>query len=138
MSINKTIIQGRLTKDVELRHTQSGKAVAGFTVAWSETFNGTENKLFLPCVAWDKNGEFVSKFFRKGQEVVVEGRLGCRQWTDRDGNKRETVELTVDRAHFCGPKQQEQSGGFKPAAPAMAEPDGRFEEIDDDDGKLPF
>lgn len=137
MSINKTIIQGRLTKDPELRHTQSGKAVASFTVAWSESHNGTESKLFLPVVAWDKNGEFVSKFFRKGQELVVEGRLGSRQWTDRDGNKRETVELTADRVHFCGPKQ-EQSGGFKPAAAPVNVSANDWEEIKDDGEDLPF
>lgn len=136
MSINKTIIQGRLTKDVELRHTQSGKAVASFTVAWSENIKGSESKLFMPCVAWDKNGEFVSNFFRKGMEIVVEGRLGRRQWTDKDGNKQETVELTVDRAHFCGPKQESQVGGYKPAAAVNAAPSDWTES--EDDGPLPF
>lgn len=136
MSINRAIIQGRLTRDVELRHTQSGKAVASFTVAWSETHNGNESKLFMPCVAWDKNGEFVSRYFCKGREIVVEGRLGARQWTDKEGNKRETVELTVERAHFCGPKQDSQGGGYKPAAAVNAAP-GDWSESEDD-GPLPF
>ena len=128
--INKSIIQGRLTKDVETRHTQSGKAVGSFTVAWSEKIGDNENKLFMPCVVWDKNAEFIAKHFGKGQEIVVEGRLGSRQWSDKDGNKRETIELTVDRAHFCGPKMD----GAKPAA----EPQ-QFTEIDEDDDRdLPF
>lgn len=129
MAINKTIVQGRLTRDVEMRHTQSGKAVGSFTVAWSEKFGDSENKLFLPCVVWDKNAEFVAKHWSKGQEILVEGRLGTRQWTDKDGNKREVVELTVDRAHFCGPK----ADSVKPAA----EPQ-QFTEIDEDDDRLPF
>ena len=135
MAINKTIVQGRLTRDPELRHTQSGKAVASFTVAWSETYNGTENKLFLPCVCWDKNGEFVSKHFGKGQELVAEGRLGTRSWKDKDGHNRETVEMTVDRVHFCGPKAE---GTAKPAgAPVTVTAD--FRELVDEDGEeLPF
>ncbi len=129
MSINKTIVQGRMVRNPDMRHTQSGKAVCSFTVAWSEKFGETENKLFLPCVVWDKHAEFVGKHFGKGQEIIVEGRLGSRQWTDKDGNKREIVELTVDRAHFCGPK----ADGVKPAA----EPQ-QFTEIDEDDDRLPF
>lgn len=105
--INKMIIQGRLTKDVELRHTQSGVAVASFTVAWSEKRNNSENKLFLPCVAWRNSAEFASKYFSKGQEVVVEGKLTSRKWTDKEGNNRETVELTVDQLHFCGGKKHD-------------------------------
>ncbi len=133
MAINKTIVQGRLTRDVEIRHTQSGKAVASFTVAWSETYNGSENKLFLPCVCWDKNGEFIGNHFRKGQEIVVEGRLGTRTWTDRDGGKRESVEMTVDRAHFCGPKE----GSAKPAAAPVNVSADDYRELEDD-GPLPF
>ncbi len=129
MAINKTIVQGRLTRDPELRHTPSGKAVGSFTIAWSEKFGDNENKLFLPCVVWDKNAEFIAKNFFKGQEIVAEGRLGSRQWTDKEGNKRETIELTVDRAHFCGPK----TDSVKPAT----EPQ-QFAEIDDDMGDLPF
>ena len=129
MSINKTIVQGRMVRDPEIRHTQSGKAVGSFTIAWSEKYGETENKLFLPCVVWDKHAEFIAKSFAKGQEIIVEGRLGSRQWTDKGGNKRETIELSVDRAHFCGPKVD----GAKPAATPQ-----QFTEIDDDGDSLPF
>ena len=105
--INKMIIHGRLTKDVDLRHTQSGVPVASFTVAWSEKRGNSENKLFLPCVAWRNSAEFASKYFSKGQECVVEGKLTSRKWTDKDGNNRETVELIVDQMHFCGGKKQD-------------------------------
>lgn len=124
--LNKAIIQGRLTKDPELRTTQSGTSVASFTVAWSEEYNGNEKKLFLNCVAWKATAEMLSKFFSKGKEIVVEGTLGSRSWEDRDGNKREVIELTADRIHFCGPKES------KPiAAPSD------YEEIEDD-GDLPW
>lgn len=128
--LNKAIIQGRLTKDPELRTTQSGTSVASFTVAWSEEYNGNEKKLFLNCVAWKNTAEMLAKFFSKGKEIVVEGTLGSRSWEDREGNKREVVELTADRIHFCGPKESEK------AAP-IAAPAG-FEELGDDDGDLPF
>ena len=126
--LNKTILQGRLTKDPELRTTQSGTSVATFTVAWSEEYNGNEKKLFLNCVAWKNTAEMLVKFFSKGKEIVVEGTLGSRSWEDRNGNKREVVELTADRIHFCGPKESVK------AAPNPA----GFEELADDDGDLPF
>lgn len=128
--LNKAIIQGRLTKDPELRTTQSGTPVASFTVAWSEEYNGNEKKLFLNCVAWKATAEMLVKFFSKGKEIVVEGTLGSRSWEDRDGNKREVVELTADRIHFCGPKESTKTAPI--AAPAG------FEELGDDDGDLPF
>ena len=142
MAINKTIIQGRLTRDVELRHTQAGKAVASFTVAWSEKYGDTENKLFMPCVAWGQQGEFASTWFHKGQECLVEGQLRTRSWTDNNNNKRETIELIADKVHFCGPKQEGQSGqtvkpAGKPVTVAGPEP-GDYAELADDDGELPF
>lgn len=109
--LNHATIQGRLTRDPELRQTQSGMSVAGFTVAWSEKYKETEQKLFMPCVAWGKQGEFVANYFVKGQETIVEGKLVTRKWEDKNGNNRETVELIVDRIHFCGPKQDRAGGG---------------------------
>ena len=128
--INKTIIQGRLTKDVELRHTQSDVPVASFTVAWSEKRGNSENKVFLPCVAWRSSAEFASKYFGKGQEIVVEGKLTSRKWQDKDGNNRETVELIVDQLHFCGSKKD---GG-------IVDPLDSFVEVgaDDNGSDLPF
>lgn len=108
--LNHATIQGRLTRDPELRQTQNGTPVAGFTVAWSEKYKETEQKLFMPCVAWGKQGEFVSNYFVKGQETIVEGKLITRKWEDKNGNNRETVELIVDRIHFCGSKQQDSAG----------------------------
>jgi len=103
--LNTTIIQGRLTRDPELRATNTGKSVTSFTVAWSEKYGESEQKLFLPCVAWGTQAEFVSRYFAKGQEIIVDGRLTSRKWQDKDGNNRETTELIANRIHFCGSKQ---------------------------------
>ena len=133
MSINKTIIQGRLTKDVELRSTQSGKPVCGFTVAWSEKVKESEQKVFMPCVAWNAQAEFISKYFSKGQECVVEGKLVSRQWQDKNGNNRETIELIADRVHFCGPKQERAGGnGY------VGDPMARLAVMPGDNEDLPF
>lgn len=121
MSINRVALQGHLTRDPELRSTTTGKAVCSFTVAWSERAKDTEQKVFLSCVAWDKNAEFVAKHFQKGQECIVEGKLVARKFTDKNGNERETTELILDRIHFCGKKEDQRghshggySGGFVP------------------------
>lgn len=132
MSLNRTTLQGRLTRDVELRSTKSGAPVASFTIAWSEKYKEQERKLFLPCVAWKSTAELLSRYFKKGSELVVEGALTSRQWEDKNGNKRETVELTVDRVHFCGSKS-DYPRQESPAATGAAD----FSEVDDDD-ELPF
>lgn len=136
--LNKTIVQGRLCADPELRRTNNGTAVCSFRLAWSETVKERETKLFLPCVAWQSTAERVSKFFLKGKEVIVEGKLSTREYEDRDGNRRSVTELTVDRVHFCGPKNSESdSGGYKPAGKPVSVDAEDFAEIEDD-GDLPF
>lgn len=142
--LNKTIIQGRLTRNAELRYTQSNKSVASFTVAWSENYNGTENKLFLPCVAWGKTGEFINQYFDKGSEILLEGRLQSRRWTDSNGNNREVIELIIDRAHFAGKREAKKE--FTPPeqteAPTTEVEETDFEQTDFeelcDDSELPF
>lgn len=132
--LNKTIVQGRLTRDAELRETQTGKKVASFTVAWSEKYNDTERKLFMPCVAWGKSAEFVALYFKKGSEIIVEGALTSRKWQDQNGNNRETIELIVDKMHFCGAKKTDT-----PAADALDSiSEDEFVEITDDESELPF
>lgn len=130
--VNKAIVQGRLVKDPDLRRTDSGTAVCSFTVAWSEKVKDRENKLFLNCVAWQGTAELLCKYFTKGKELVVEGKLGTRKWQDRDGNDRTSTELTVDRVHFCGKKEDsgDNYGGYSGGYDGV-------EEIEDD-GDIPF
>lgn len=139
--VNKMVLQGRLTRDVELRRTQSGTAVAGFTVAWSEKYGENEQKLFMPCVAWKGTAEMASRYFSKGQELAVEGKLTTRKWQDKEGNNRETIELIVERMHFCGAKKEDgqQSQGKAAGAGVSVYPEpGEFAEIGEEDGELPF
>lgn len=142
MSLNNASVQGRLIADPELRTTASNVPVCSFRVAWSEKYKETETKLFLNCVAWRATGEMVSKYFSKGKEIIVEGKLSTREWEDREGNKRSTVELTVDKVHFCGPKSDgDSSSNYSAPAPSAgyaAAPDADgFAELADD-GELPF
>ena len=122
--VNKAIIQGRVTAAPELRRTNSGTAVTSFTVAWNDKYKETERTLFLNCVAWANNAEFCTKYLDKGREIVVEGVLGSRKWEDKNGNKRESVELTVERVHFCSGKRDNAEAA-------------EFTEVEDS-GDLPF
>ena len=140
--LNHITVMGRLTRDVELRHTNSGVAVASFTVAVDRDFGGKdggEKKTdFLDCVAWRQTGEFISKYFTKGRMIVVDGRLEMRDWTDKEGNKRRSAEINVANAYFGDSKRDGDStpsyGGYAtPAAPASD-----FAMLDDDDAQLPF
>lgn len=101
--INKMILQGRLTADPELRQTQSGISVIEFTVAWSEKYNEIETKCFLRCKAWRGTAEFVSKYFAKGQEIAIEGKIVTEQW-EKDGQTQSRTICGVERVHFCGSK----------------------------------
>lgn len=103
--LNRVEIQGRLTRDIELHNTNNGGCVASFTIAWSERRGDKEQKTFPTVVAWNKNAEFVSKYFKKGQEMIVEGKLVDREWEDREGNRRVSREIILDKAHFAGKKE---------------------------------
>lgn len=132
--INKVILQGRLTANPELKHTQSNKPVTSFTLAVDRSYKQENGPTadFISCVAWDKNAEFITKYFNKGQEMLVEGELQVRTYTDQQGVKKYITEVKVDRAHFCGPKQQAGQPDIE-----VDEPQQGFTEMSDDDD-LPF
>ena len=112
--LNVAIIMGRLTRDPELRRTNSGKPVASFTVAVDRDFapQGQDKETdFIDCVAWNATAEFVSKYFSKGSMVVVNGRLQIRSWTDNDGNKRRTAEIIANNCYFGESKRSQEGGG---------------------------
>ena len=131
--VNRMILQGRLCADPEMRRTQNGTAVCSFRVAWSEAVKARETKLFLNCVAWNGTAEMICKYFRKGKELAVEGRLSTREYDDRDGNRRSVTEMTVDRVHFCG-KNEDAQGTFP-----RTDVKSQLMELDEDDSDLlPF
>lgn len=144
--LNHIDIMGRLTKDPELRHTNSGTPVASFTLAVDRDFadkqSGQKETDFVDVVTWRSTAEFVSKFFAKGRMAVVSGRLQMRRWTDKDGNKRTTAEVVAENVYF-GDSKKEGSGGYgggydAPALPEVPQQAGEFAEITDDDSELPF
>ena len=147
--LNRIILMGRLTRDAELRHTQTGTAVASFSLAVDRDFrnrdSGEKGVDFIDVVAWRNTAEFVSKYFTKGRMAVVEGRLQIRDWTDREGGKRRSAEVVADNIYFGDSKRDGETGGAsfsRPAAPAdygMPPVGGdQFAELADDDGELPF
>lgn len=139
MALNHIAIMGRLTKDPELRHTQSGKPVASFTVAVDRDFSrdGQRETDFVDVVAWNALGEFVSKYFRKGSMAVVSGRLQSRKWQDRDGNNRVSWEIKADSVYF-GEKKSEGSNAASYSAEQYGQGQQDFTDLPDDDGELPF
>ena len=146
--LNKIILMGRLTRDPELRHTQSGAAVASFTLAVDRDFKDKDTREkatdFIDVVAWRGTGEFVSKYFSKGRMAVVEGRLQIREWTDKEGGKRRTAEVVADNVYFGDSKQDSGAAGNYNTAPASGGNYGmpaggqQFADIADDDGDVPF
>ena len=148
--MNHIVLMGRLTRDPELRHTQSGTAVASFTLAVDRPYSGRDSgdrqTDFIDIVAWRNTAEFVSKYFTKGQMVAVHGRLQLRDWTDKEGNKRRAAEVVAENVYFAESKKSRDAGGYS-AAPARNDYDSRhstpvsgsdFAELDEDDGDLPF
>ena len=134
--INRMTLQGRLTKDPDFRQTQGGTPVATFTVAWSDKYGENERKLFLPCVAWNNSAMFVCNYFTKGSEIIVEGTLSTRKWLDKEGNNRETTEMTVERTHFAGGKQNNESTVPTTPSNSVKTPEGFAPAIGDE--QLPF
>ena len=99
--VNEIIYQGRLTADPELKQTQSGISYLEVTIAWNEKYKDTETSCFLRCKAWRHTAEFISKWFRKGQEIIVVGRMVTESW-EKDGEKQSRTICQVDKANFCG------------------------------------
>ena len=143
--MNKVILIGRLTADPTLRYTQSGTGVATFTLAVnrrSSNQNREREADFINCVAWQKSAEFVANYFRKGQEMALEGRLQVRSYDGNDGQRRWVTEVITDQIEFVGAKNDRNNnnaaghsggGGFNSQNQL-----GLGEEIVFDDNDLPF
>lgn len=140
--LNHITIMGRLTRDPELRHTESGLAVASFTVAVDRDFSGKGGEKeadFINCIAWRQTGEFVAKYFQKGRMIVVDGRLQVRNWTDADGNKRRTSEVIVQSCYFGDSKRPESNtSDYGNYPPPPEPPDANYPILDDVDEELPL
>lgn len=141
--LNRLILMGRLVRDPELRRTQSGKAVASFTLAVERDFkteNGERETDFIDCVAWGTTAEIVSKYFTKGRMAVASGRLQIRNWTDKEGNKRKAAELVADSVYFGDSKKETDSSAAPQNDRPYTEtaPASDFAMLEDEDTELPF
>ena len=146
--MNKVMLIGRLTRDPELRYTQSGTAVASFSLAVDRRFsnqNGEREADFINCVAWNKSAEFVANYFHKGKQMALEGRLQVRSYEGNDGQRRWVTEVVAEQIEFVGSKNDNNSSGGRQdyqntsqnAAPSGSNL-GLGEEIVFDDNDLPF
>lgn len=133
MALNTITIMGRMVKDPELRYTQSQKPVTSFTLAVERDYAAAGEKReadFIDCVAWNNTADFVSKWFTKGSMAIVAGRLQSRDWTDKEGGKRRSWEIIADRVYFGEAKAKEKT--------ETDQTQSRFQELNGNDGELPF
>ena len=109
--LNKVILMGRFTRDPELRSTPQGVSTCAFSIAVDRNFvrQGEERKAdFINCVAWRQTAEFISKYFKKGNMVALEGSIQTRSWDDQDGKKRYATEVIVSQVYFAESKRESQ------------------------------
>lgn len=124
MSLNRVTVMGRITRDIELRWTRSEKAVTSFSIAVAPDRNDGETD-FFDVTVWGKTAEFAAKYLGKGRNIVVDGRLSTRQWEDKDGNKRKSVEIIANSLYFADSKKEDAGNG------------GTWQELEDSDD-FPF
>ena len=138
--LNKAILMGRLVADPELRSTPQNKTVVSFTIAVNRSFTrqGEQPQTdFLDIVAWGKTAEFVGRYFTKGQQIAIAGRIQTRTWEDKQGNKRKSVEVVAEEVHFAEPKRDNNNNSTMPPFDPNA-PIGNAFALMPEDGPLPF
>ena len=131
--LNKGILMGRLTRDPELRHTQSGTAVCSFTLAIDrdrKDANGEKQTDFIDCVAWGKQAEFVAQWFSKGMMAIVVGRIQSRKWQDQNGNNRTAIEINCEEVSFGETKKNRDSNSGRQ--------NSDFADMPEEDSDVPF
>lgn len=160
--MNKVILMGRLTRDVEMRQTPNGVSLARFSIAVDRRFSGRDGQRqtdFINCAAWRQTGEFISRYFHKGSMIAVVGSIQSRSWDGQDGKKQYATEVVVDEAYFTGSRAEtntgaSQGGGYQnqnsyqntstPAQISGAEPNfddfdtSGFADFDGSEDDLPF
>ena len=144
LNLNKAILCGRLTADVELKQTPSGTAVCSFTLAVNRKYQkeGEQTADFISIVAWRQTAEFISKYFKKGSALCIVGNIQTRSWQDNQGNKRYATEVVADEAYFVDSKSESTPATHLASDPyvpdSYTQPSApNFEEMKPDDD-LPF
>ena len=145
--LNQVVLMGRLTRNPELRHTQSDVPVANFSLAVDRGFraaDGQQTVDFVPIVAWRGTAEFVSKYFKKGQLVAVSGRIQVRTWVTDGGENRTSTEVVANEVFFAEGKRDNQQTDAEPVALPfpISNPDLSAEDFEEitfvDDGEILF
>lgn len=124
--LNNFVLQGRLTKDIECGQTNSGVNYANFTIAWNEKYNETETNLFMNCKSWRGTADLINKYFKKGDELIVEGKI-ITEIYEKDGNKKSSTRMIVDKIHFTYGKKNNSEDNVKTELTPV-----------EDDSSLPF
>lgn len=132
--LNRVLMMGRLTKDPELRYTKSNVPVVSISIAHDRDFkkeNGERDTDFFDLNAWRATAEFINKYFKKGDAIIIDGKLRRRPWIDKDKKKRYSVEIEIENVYFGNKAKSNESGEEET-------PSGSFSDIYDDGGELPF
>ena len=151
LNLNKVVLAGRVTADIELKQTPSGVSVVSFTIAVNRRFvsKSTDAQAqpqadFINVTAWRTTAEFISKYFHKGSAICITGSIQTRKWQDQQGNNRYSTEVVADEAMFVESKADGGSGSYSPeaySAPSFSSGTNdapKFEDVNTDDSFLPF
>ncbi|GAA6113968.1 single-stranded DNA-binding protein [Apilactobacillus apinorum] len=137
--INRTVLTGRVTDDIDLRYTQSGSAVGNFRLAVNRRFtnqNGEREADFINCVVWKKTAENLANFTHKGTLIGIDGRIQTRTYDDKDGKKVYITEVVVEQFALLEPRQDNQVQ--QPQQNNMSPFDNPSDQVDITDDDLPF
>ena len=153
MNINKVILMGRLTADPELKTSSNNVSIVQFTVAVNRRYvskDSNERQVdFIDCTAFNRNAEFLSKYFRKGSSIIVFGNIQVDVWKDKEGHNRRTTRVIVDELQFGESKNRDSSASASVASPATNDREGfsnasnsdffsDIKDVDGGDAELPF
>ena len=151
LNLNKVVLAGRVTADIELKQTPSGVSVVSFTIAVNRRYvsksadaQAQPQADFINVTAWRTTAEFISKYFHKGSAICVTGSIQTRKWQDQQGNNRYSTEVVADEAMFVESKSDASQGSYSPeaySAPSFssgANDSPKFEDVNTDDSFLPF
>lgn len=136
--MNRVILLGRLTKDIEVRYTESGTAVGNLTLAVKrkiKNVNGEYESDFINCVCWKEKAEIISKYIKKGDPLLIEGRIQTRSFEDKDGKKKYSTEVAIEHIDFVGTKKEEKKENPYKDMSVKVEASQQIEITDED---LPF
>lgn len=135
--LNRVVLMGRLTADPELKKTPGGVSVTAFLLAVQRSYQKEEAD-FINIVAWRQTAEFICRYFKKGQLIALEGRIQTRGYTDKNGNKRTAFEVITEQVYFAGGTSQGGEIGISKGSSFELGSFGEYEEIDTEEGDLPF